>query len=250
MLAVSAVFLDLLGPATVDEVCWRLSITKEDARAVLEYTGLIVGDIDDPETWLALAPSPMLVDEIDAGVATLLKFKVASDSQPTGKITASRLGRVERFLICYALRQRDALDDFHSRSGALQAYWKERNHLTTRHRRNVRATIPIQKYRSLQATFSRALRQLAQKGHIEIYRGVASQLLDFGQGWIPRSPEHEVTIREGVFYVNGELVSIYNVENWQRYRVAYRLTSAGGKIARAQYVGEFPSRAGLLVDSG
>jgi len=67
MLAVSVVFLDLLGPATVDEVCGRHSITKEDARAVLEYTGLIVGDIDDPETWCALAPSPMLVEEIDTG---------------------------------------------------------------------------------------------------------------------------------------------------------------------------------------
>jgi hypothetical protein len=92
-----------------------------------------------------------------------------------------RLGRVEKAILQFGLRRQRSESGLFSRSGALQAYYREKKDIKFQ-RRNVRKFLPLRTYNSLQATVSRALMRLDALGLIEVVRGKGYRAVKVSSG--------------------------------------------------------------------
>jgi len=166
-----------------------------------------------------------------------------------------RLGKIEKFILLWVLRRKDAVDEFHFRSAALQAYYKQSQGLTFQTRNNARSVIPVREYRSLQVRFTNALGCLRRKGYVEIHRGRAGWRIEWSDSevweatstidWWPLRPwlvtgtvafRHDgqpVLPLRSQRWFDGQPLEVRNVENRGRHVVHFRLTPAGRARARA-----------------
>ena len=157
----------------------------------------------------------------------------AYEAEPVPGKHEPKLGKIERFLILFVARPTKWPPlpgyEFHSRSCALQTYFREAQGMGLRRTRNVRQLIPPREYNSLQVRFTRAMQSVESKGYIETYIVAPSRLfVDRGRG--PEAAEE----------VDGKLVvGDYDITDDERARIVlthvccsrnrkiYRLTGAG-----------------------
>jgi hypothetical protein len=163
-----------------------------------------------------------------------------------------RLGKIEKFLLWYVARQRKRKNDFVGRWSAMSAYvrlGRSRDYPSGSNSiRDLKQTInDPSSYKSLQATFTRALRALERKAYVQTVRLETGVVVDSALEVIPkeaydaladflgiRSPihasmrknlsEHSRTMRPDWAEIHGRTA---------QNRVVYRLTEGGWRRARA-----------------
>jgi hypothetical protein len=79
-----------------------------------------------------------------------------------------RLGKIEKYILCWIHRQHDPPEDYQSKSGALLSY--ARKHYSNgipKHAYNIKSHMPNKIYNKLHVSFFRSLKSLEEKGLVE-----------------------------------------------------------------------------------